>query len=213
MISSPTKSGDPPSEDLERLILRLDAQPAIAWERYATLRHHLTKIFQWKSCFPAEDLADEALDRVGKRLKTERIDDVTGYSVGVARMLCLEAGRKKGRENSLNDLVGGTSGVPDPRNLESQIIETIDGQMWLEYLQSCLAKLKPMDRVFILAYYSADTEKNKDHRRKLSERYGLSPGALRTHANRLRDRLESCVLQGIQKHATAGLGQEHGREG
>lgn len=199
MISSPTEGGNPSNEGLERLLLRLDVQPAIAWEKYAILRRRLAKVFQWKGCSPAEDLADEALERVGRKLENEQIDDLTGYSVGVARMLCLEASRRTRRENSLEELMGGAAALPDPVHLETEIIASIDRQMWLEYLQDCLAKLKPIDRVFILAFYGAQTEKDMYHRRKLSEQYGLNPGALRTRANRLRDKLESCILQNVRK--------------
>ena len=189
---------NPESEDLSRLLLRLDADVAAAWEQYAILRRRITKIFQWNNCFPADDFAAEALERVGKKLESEEIHDVTGYCVGVARMMCKEVGRRKQRENSLEGLVGGPDSVPDSSHLESQIIANIDQKMWLVFLRECLAKLKPDERVFILAFYGAEGEKDMYHRRRLAEETNLKGGALRTRANRLRDKLEDCIMRSLR---------------
>jgi hypothetical protein len=50
------------------------------------------------------------------------------------------------------------------------------------------------ERRLLLGYYDADqNEKNKDVRSGLAESYGLTMGALRVRACRLRARLETCV--------------------
>lgn len=54
------------AERFDNLLRLLDLDRDVAGDKYERLRRKLIKFFEWNACFPAEDLADETFDRVGK---------------------------------------------------------------------------------------------------------------------------------------------------
>jgi DNA-directed RNA polymerase specialized sigma24 family protein len=184
-----SSSGD----DLQRLLARLDSDASKAGISYLTLRHRAAKLFSWNGCYPAEDLAAEALERVARRLQTEQVHDIVAFTLKVVQLMCFEFYRHAKRERSIEDLepiLPNTSTEP-----ERDIIERIDQDMWLKYLRACLLTLAEEDRDLILQFYGAEEIKNKDHRRMLAEERGLQLGTLRVRANRIRERLEVCITR------------------
>lgn len=179
--------------DLRRLLLRLDSDPANAWEKYRGLRGRLMKFFEWNQCGFPEELADEVLDRVARKPEDEEIRDVNEFVIGIARNVRLEAYKKSQRETHIEDRPGGQESVPDPRDHEQEIVADLDHQNSLACLRECLGNLKPADRSMALDYYSAEDEKQKVHRQKLARAVGITMIALRVRANRLREKLEQCV--------------------
>ena len=64
----------------QRLLARLDADPARAGERYEDLRRTLVRFFEWRGAPFPDDHADETFDRVARRLDegiTSRISEAT----------------------------------------------------------------------------------------------------------------------------------------
>jgi hypothetical protein len=56
------------------------------------------------------------------------------------------------------------------------------------------------DRTLIIGYYDADAgEKNKEIRRALAERLGLTMTTLKVKACRIRERLEKCINECVEK--------------
>src|ERR1041384_5859496 len=78
-------------EAFDRLLLVLDGDSEAAGQKYNLLRRNLVRYFEGRGCQFAEDHADEAVNRVAKRLgEGEDIRDINGYAYGVARLLLLE---------------------------------------------------------------------------------------------------------------------------
>lgn len=179
--------------DLNRLLMRLDSEPANAWKKYRSLRCRLVKFFEWNQCPFPEELADEVLDRVARKPQEEVIRDVTEFVIGVARNLRLESYKKSQRETHLEDRPGGQESLADPRDHEQEIVAELDHQSRLACLRECLGNLRSADRALALDYYSAQEEKQKVHRQKLATAAGITMIALRVRANRLREKLEQCV--------------------
>ena len=57
------------SEPFEALLLRLGSDRETAGERYLQLRQRLVAVFEYRHCPRPEELADETLDRVARRLQ------------------------------------------------------------------------------------------------------------------------------------------------
>ncbi len=184
--------------DLNRLLIRLDSDPAQAWEKYRTIRFRLVKFFEWNQCRFPEELADEVLDRVSRRPPEEKIRDISEFVIGVARYLRLEAHKKEKRESHLEDRPGGQDSLPDPRDHESELVGKIDQQNNLACLRDCLSGLNSDDSKLAVDYYSAEEEKQKVHRQKLASAVGITIVALRVRANRVRDKLERCVSNCVE---------------
>jgi DNA-directed RNA polymerase specialized sigma24 family protein len=192
--------------DLNRLLVRLDPDPANAWEKYRSLRCRLIKFFEWNQCSFPEELADEALDRVARKPLGEPIRDVTEFVIGVARNLRLEAYKKSQRESHIEDWPGGQESLADPRDREQEIVTDLDHQSRIACLRECLENLRSGDRELALSYYSAQDEKQKVHRQKLADAAGITMIALRVRANRLRDKLEQCVRNCLESHRMLAKG-------
>jgi hypothetical protein len=184
--------------DLNRLLQRLDSDPANAWEKYRNLRCRLVKFFEWNQCAFPEELADEVLDRVAKKPTDEEIRDVTEFVIGVARYVRLEGHKRNQRESHIDDRPGGEESLADPRDREQEIVSALDSEIRLDALRQCLDNLKATDRALALDYYSAEDEKQKVHRQKLASGAGITMIALRVRANRLRAKLEECVSGGLE---------------
>src|SRR5215475_7126645 len=87
------------SEDRER-----------AGERYLEIRNNLIKFFEWRGGPSPEEHADEAINRIAKRVsEREDVRNPAGYYLGVARMILFEAKREHVREDqTLRELPAAT---------------------------------------------------------------------------------------------------------
>jgi len=195
---SPQRDKGRNPEDLKRLLLRFDADPERAWERYSDLRRRLAKYFEWNHCTAPEDLADEVFDRVAAKLDSEEIRDVDKYLFGVAGLVRLEAYKKTRPVTPIEDLPGGENALPQFQDQSAEIVDGLDQERRLACLRQCLATLTPSDRELVIQYYSAEEEKQKTFRQKLAEKAGLKLGTLRVRINRLRERLEECVRRRLE---------------
>ena len=168
----------------DRFLANLDSDRDRAGQKYEALRNRLVKFFEWRACRFADDLADETLDRVARKVdKGEQINDYINYSFGVARLLYLEAVKKQVKQQA----------VIIEMPLMNNFHEEEDPQ--LNCLETCLQKLSENNRTMILHYYHNDKQAKIDYRKKLAEKLGLSLNALRIKALRVRGKLEECVFK------------------
>ena len=183
---------------LEQFLARLDADPAQSAEKYEVLRLKLVKCLAWRGCADSEAdaLADTALDRVALKLAAgEQIQNVNAYSLEVLRFVWLEHTRRR-KEFATDD------GEMPEQAVQPDVEILKDPDLRMRCLRKCLAETLPdeRDRMLIVGYY--DTEaggKNKDARRTLAERLGLSTSTLKVKACRLRDRLERCINECVAR--------------
>lgn len=164
-------------EALDRLLQRLDPDRDVAGRAYEALRRRLIDLFAWEHAEAPEELADEALNRLARRLSEGvAIDDgIARYAFGIARLLLLEQTRvRRNRDAALRE-------IPiDPG--KSDASET------LELLLECLDELPPNGRELIERYYGGGRE-------ALARSLGISLNALRNRAMRVREQLYECVCR------------------
>src|ERR1035438_9433104 len=60
-------------EALARLLEALDADQDTAGEKYIALRTSLTDLFAWQRCDSPDNLADETLNRVARKLSENQV--------------------------------------------------------------------------------------------------------------------------------------------
>jgi DNA-directed RNA polymerase specialized sigma24 family protein len=163
------------AEAFEHLLAALHSDREIAGEKYESLRERLIDLFTWeKSAFP-EDLADETLNRLARKISEGIvIEGFDRYAYGIARMILREAGREQQtRDTAL-------------RQMERQNREAATSGRAL--IEDCLAELPENSRDLIERYYAED-------RAALAREYGLSLNALRNRALRIRDKLLECITR------------------
>jgi DNA-directed RNA polymerase specialized sigma24 family protein len=164
-------------EALDRLLIALDPDREAASRQYEVLRRKLIDLFSWQKCETAEELADETLDRLARRVyEGEAIQALERYAFGIARLVIQEDTRSRQyKERALRDF---------------QVLEkskSNDAQLW-EAMARCLKALPEESRKLIESYYSED-------RAVLADQLGTTINALRNRALRIREKLFACVFR------------------
>lgn len=183
-------------EEFDGLLAWLDADAERAGEKYEVIRRGLIDMFIYRGCGAAEDLADETINRVARKLR-EIVETYEGdpkrYFYGVAKRLYYEYRKEKPPESRWQP--------PAPA-----ISEELERR--LACLDSCVERLTPDNRELILGYYQEQKRAKIDVRKKMGERLNLKPTALRVRVHRIRDDLEKCVRKCL---AAGAGGNESGR--
>ena len=178
------------------LLRRLDADQQRAAEQYNILRRKLVLYFlHHRSPFP-EDLADEALDRVARRLdegEDSGIANLAEYCFGVAKNIRRE--QTRGLERQREEM------PPDSRlvssfDIERTLLEQDEKHRLQKRLRNCLLRLSDHERELIENYYDDEDRAQTAQREKLARRLKLTLGSLRSAAHRIRQKLEQCVRKG-----------------
>jgi DNA-directed RNA polymerase specialized sigma24 family protein len=158
------------------------------------MRRRLVSYFDRKNCTTPDELADETLNRVARRLEEEgSIESETPakYCYIVARFVFMEYLRETHKGGIALDEVRRQApadylDVPEVHN---------DEEKALACLGRCTSKLEPAKRELITRYYVGKGSVKIANRRSLAESLGITMNALAIRACRLRDKLEACVRQ------------------
>lgn len=173
----------------------LDSEADSGGERYLEMRRRLVLYFDRKNCPSPDDLADETLNRVARRLEEEGAitsDAPAHYCYIVARFVFLESLRKQQRQQPLDDAAPFPSsasaiGLPDASEEHKE-----KEKRW-ECLERCMRSLEPDNRELILRYYHGERRAKIENRRAMAEKLRVTVNALSIRACRIRDRLEACT--------------------
>lgn len=193
------------AEALDTLLAQLGGDREGAARRYEEIRRRLIRLFEWRGCDAAEDLADETIDRVARRLAggvVVQSGDPYRYFCGVAHRIHLEVLRERRRERRALERESWT---PPPEPADEAAEER------LACLRRCLAGLPPEQRALILDYHREERGAGKiAARQRLAAGLGLELNALRIRAYRIRRGLEECVAVCLAA-ATAANGVKRSR--
>lgn len=174
-------------DELEALLKFLDPDRERAGERYETVRSRLIRLFEWRGCSSPEDLADETINRVARRvvqgLELERPDPYA-YFCGVAHLVHKEDIRREAKERRRE------SELPPP----SQPEEEPDAR--LDHLRHCLQILEAANQRLVLRYHQED--KRIQARKDLCRELGIEMNALRIRVHRLRRKIELCIQERLR---------------
>jgi DNA-directed RNA polymerase specialized sigma24 family protein len=167
-------------------------------EKYLEMRRRLVAYFDRKNCVAPDELADETLNRVARRLEEEGA--ITGtapaqYCYITAKFVFLEYLRSGARaDTSLAEMspaeVDSVLGTAAPADDGAQSKEHLSN-----CLEGCLAKLALADRDLILEYYRGEQRAKIESRRGLAANLRMSVNALSIRACRIRNKLELCVRE------------------
>ncbi len=166
----------------DRLLDWLSPDREEAGRKYEEIRQRMLSILIARGLANAEDLADEAFDRVTRKLP-EILTSYTGnpalYFYGIVYKLLHEQKRPP---------------APPRFHLSIDPLEQKPG-----CLKKCLAKLSREKRLLIIAYYRDSDEKKYERRKKIATHLGLTDNALKLQLHRLRATLEECLRNCLGK--------------
>ena len=181
----------------DKLLASLDANRESAAEKYEDLRRTLVTYFEFRDVPAPEELVDETLDRVARRLTEGQevyATNPASYFYAVARNVWREylAGPNK-RVSSLDELPPGSAGAEDPFETRERNAERAEREKRMTCLERCLRALPPDVRDLITDYYQGEKGLKIRGRKAIAERLGIPLNALRIRACRHRAKLEECV--------------------
>ncbi|MEO6390788.1 MAG: hypothetical protein ABIP75_02980 [Pyrinomonadaceae bacterium] len=180
--------GELTPESFAKLLQALGPDREQAAEAYEQLRRKLVRVFEWRGSVRSDELADETLNRLGRKIdEGEVIRNISSYAGGVARLIWFEALKRQARENQALETLSTGSAVEPPDTSRNDCLER------------CLEKLPGETRALILSYYRAEQGAKIEGRKRLAEKLGLPLNALRIRAHRTRLQLEKCVVACMRK--------------
>ena len=170
----------------------LDEGVDSAGQKYVKMRQRLVSFFDRKNCLSPDELADETLNRVARRLEEEgrlTSESPAKYCYIVARFVFMESLRGMDKnsvplDETLHQKLA--AGETDTEELEVK-------EKMLNCLEQCTGKLEPDSRRMIIRYYFGEEKVKIQNRRALAENLGVTVNALSIRACRVRDKLEVCV--------------------
>jgi RNA polymerase sigma factor (sigma-70 family) len=165
-------------------------------EKYLEMRRRLVAYFDRKNCFSADELADETLNRVARRLEEEGSIETSPahYCYIVAKFIFLEYLRRTKRPQvGIDELSSLSDTYISPTAISERKHEAESEEKRLTCLERCLKDLDPNQREMIVQYYHGDQRAKIENRRALAEASGVTLNALGIRVCRIRDKLESCV--------------------
>lgn len=169
------------------LLAWLDKDPHAAARHYEQIRRALIRFFETRRCVTPDTLADEVIDRVARRL-AEGADiyasDKYFYFQGVAQRVFQESLRSQRTPVE----------VPLPVQEDAAWM-----RRRLACMEDCLGSLPAKTRGMMLDYCTVDKESKKRQRETIATRLGMSVNSLRIRVHRVREQLERCVTECLQR--------------
>src|SRR5690242_2194613 len=166
-------------------------------ERYLEMRRRLVRYFDFRNCPFPDDLADETLNRVARKL--EEKGEIVGatpthYCYIVARLVLLESVRRRDHDGpSLDDTERSGGVLASLAKPSEPAIDTAVKERLFTCLEQCLSKLRTQERELILEYYQGIQREKIERRSQMAAQRGLTMNALSIRACRIRTKLEACV--------------------
>ncbi len=183
-------------EAFDGLLLALGPDRDAAAAKYLEIRGNLVRLLEWRGCPTPDEFADEALNRCARKIaEGDEIRDLATYSVGIARVLLREMSRIKE--------VYPLEAAPEARTMP---IDT-GGEETLrsDCLERCLGQLSAENQNLILHYYQGDKSDKIRNRKGLLEKFGIGASTLRMRALRLRERLQMCAEDCVERRGEIQL--------
>jgi DNA-directed RNA polymerase specialized sigma24 family protein len=186
------RSADLREQTFRRLLTWLDQGVNTNGQSYLAIRGRLLGYFDRKNCLNADELADETLNRVARRLEEEdgniETETPAKYCYIVARFVFMEHLRAIDNETTGLDIVRRQANTISNEDRDRK-------EKMLECLDRCAAKLESSHRELIFGYYAGEQRVKIENRRSLAQTLGISVNALSIRACRIRDKLEGCVKE------------------
>jgi len=181
-------------EAFDRLLGSLSVDRDEAGARYEIIRRKLVRFFECRSVENSEDHADETINRVARRIyEGQRVDNVTGYSYGVARLVLMEVIKERERAPIGLDEAPGV--------LRQDVVDETDSEPRVKCFDECLESLPPESRQLIIDYYQEERRAKIELRQQLADQLRIPVNALRIRAHRIRMSLERCISTCMQAPA------------
>lgn len=172
--------------ELDRLLVWLDSDRERAGERYEQIRWRLITIFAARNCTVPEELADETIDRVARRvadIEANYKGDKALYFFGVANNVHHEYLKKPA----------------PPENAAFSDEDPGEREQVHHCLGQCLDKLPSGSREMMLRYYSQEKQAKIELHKTMAGQMGITINTLRLRVLRLKEKLQPCIKRCVER--------------
>ncbi len=179
-------------ENFDRLLAWLHPEREQAGKVYEEIRSVLMKVFRSHDCPVPEELADETINRVAKKLPEiveTYVGDPARYFYRVAHYVHLEYLRRQPETTTLSE------DLPLPPESDEDI------EVEYDCLEGCVRQLNPRNRELVLHYYQGEKGVKIERRRELARRLNIELPVLRLQAHRIRTGLKKCMRECLRQKA------------
>lgn len=169
-------------------------------QKYLEMHNRLISYFDRKNCLNPNELADETLNRVVRRLEEEgniEAETPAKYCYITARFVFMEYLRTAKKEGiSLDEML-----LKNPNKIftSESDDDKEENEKMLVCLEECTKKLDAENRDLIIHYYFGEENIKIENRKLLAEKFGITKNALSIRAYRIREKLEMCVGKCVEK--------------
>jgi len=177
--------------EFDALLERFAPDRNVAGARYVELRERLLTVFIRRGCANPQELADETMDRVARKLADLAIatgDDPRPLVFGVAWNVARESFHNKRRVVPLPD-------DWDPPSQEQDLGFEDQCRAGAECLDVCLLQLDDSERTLILCYFRGEKRAKISGRLGLARDLGITTNPLRLRVHRITQSLRPCVFE------------------
>lgn len=175
-------------ELFEQLLAWLNPERDQAGIDYEDLRRRLIKYFTCRGSSEPEDDTDRTINRVARKvpeIKDTYVGLCAPYFYKVASLIWLERSRVK----PINT-------PPPPLDQEAKA----ELEQRHVCLDDCMSVFSKESQEILIQYYQQEKRAKIDRRKRLAERSGITPNALRIRAFRLRSSLADCVMACMRRN-------------
>jgi DNA-directed RNA polymerase specialized sigma24 family protein len=187
------------SDGFEKLLTALSENRDAAGEHYELMRLKLVKFFELRMCTTPDDLADETIDRVARRLaEGEHIEapEAMRFVYGVARNVLLEWWKTQ-RRQSVARFPAPVTGSDD-----SEEDREVASERQMECFRQSMKELPDDARGLLVRYYEHSGRTKIDDRLVMTQELGIPLNALRIRIHRIKAYLQRQIEKCIRGFAT-----------
>jgi len=171
----------------DKLLAAFSSDRDEAANQYQLMQHKLVRYFEVRGLDSAEDLADETINRVARKIdEGTKIENLNGFFFGVAHNVGREP---RPKPTPLDDL---------PPRLMQQESQVCEPDPRLECFDRCITKMPKENQSLIMDYYREERRKKIELRQQLADTLRIPLNALRIRAHRIRKGLEECIFNCLE---------------
>jgi hypothetical protein len=177
----------------KRLLDTLDPDPRRAGMRYEILRGRLILFFLRRMLGSPEDLADQVMDRLARRMhEGEEILSIEGYALGIARFVVREQDAVHLPEGShRSSFLENTLASNATKGDEAFEREQKDRQ--LDAMERSLGRLPEAEIELLTSYYLVEQREKIATRKRIALKLGVTQAALRKKIYGICSRLRASI--------------------
>ena len=183
-----TKKTQITKDDFEALLNWLSNDDEEAANEYEKIRGGLVRYFRYKGCSYCDELADETINRVARKI--EQLDLSTGSKKStICYGFAYNVFREYLRDNENKNVQIENETTIEDKSKKYEVSVEKD----FDCLEKCLSKLDIKQKELLTTYFSKEKSEKIILRKKIADELGITPNALHVRVYRIKNIVKKCI--------------------